>query len=70
MTAAQVIRFPLERTRPEPFVDLRAVMDHYGRSERWIRYQLADGMPSHRCCKRLLRFKLSEVQEWFDRRNP
>ncbi len=33
MTAARVIRFPLERTRPEPLVDLRAVMDHYGVSE-------------------------------------
>ena len=40
MTAATVIRFPLERRQPRRLVALAELIDLYGMSERWWRYQI------------------------------
>ena len=60
-----VIRFPVERRQPVQLVDMGALIAAFGFSERWWRYRLAEGLPSHRWGGRL-RFDLSEVRSWLE----
>lgn len=66
MTGATLIRFPVERRQPRRLVPLGELIDLYGMSERWWRYQLAAGMPRHRFGRRALRFDPVEVEEWME----
>ena len=52
---------------PERLLNLHELMALHGMSERWFRYQIADGMPCHRWGRRL-RFRASEVEAWLDAR--
>lgn len=63
--SAQVIRFPVERRHPEPYVNLSELQELFGGSERWWRYRIKEGLPAHRWGKRL-RFKPSEVERWLE----
>lgn len=55
-----------EKSGPEleHWVGTRAVAEHLGRTERWVR-QYAPAMPHYRIGKEY-RFKLSEVDRWID----
>ena len=66
MNSAQVIAFPIERrVQPPPrrLVPLSELQAMYGFSERWWRYRIRDGMPSHRWAGGL-RFDTEEVETW------
>jgi predicted DNA-binding transcriptional regulator AlpA len=65
---ATIIRFPVERRQPRRLVTLAELIDLYGMSERWWRYQVAAGMPKHRFGKRALRFDPAEVEQWMEER--
>ena len=65
--SARVIPFPLQRRRSPRLVSLPVVCRHFGFSERWFRYRLAEGMPAYRYGRRL-RFDLDEVREWLEER--
>lgn len=62
---AEILRFPTERTRPARLVDMRELREHFGMSERYWRYRIADGLPVHRW-GRTLRFDLNEVKHWIE----
>ena len=62
-----VIRFPVERRQPRQLVDLAALCKQFSMSERWFRYRIAEGMPTHRFGRRL-RFDVSEVEAWMEAR--
>ena len=63
---ARILRFPLERRQPHRLVSLSELIDLYGMSERWWRYQIAGGLPIHRFGKRVLRFDPAEVEQWME----
>jgi hypothetical protein len=61
---AQVIAFPRERAAPTTrLVPLRELQELFAGSERWWRYRIAEGMPTHRYCAQL-RFDPAEVERW------
>jgi predicted DNA-binding transcriptional regulator AlpA len=62
-----IVRFPLERRLPRRLVSIRELQDQFGMSERWFRYRIAEGMPTHRWGSRL-RFDASEVEAWMKER--
>jgi predicted DNA-binding transcriptional regulator AlpA len=66
VTAATVIRFPVERRQPRRLVALPELIAAYGMSERWWRYQVAAGLPVHRFGRRALRFDPVEVEAWME----
>jgi predicted DNA-binding transcriptional regulator AlpA len=66
--SAQVIRFPAHRREPEPLLKMRDLCDRYGFSERWFRYRIAEGMPTHKWGGGL-RFRASEVEAWMEDRH-
>lgn len=64
---ADVIRFPPSRMRRdrEPWSTKADVMAYLQVSDRWIELRYRDGFPHHKDPhSRLVRFKLSEVDEW------
>lgn len=63
--AVSVLRFPVERRQPRRLVTLRELQEQFGMSERWWRYQRANGLPVHKWGSRL-RFDPDEVVEWLD----
>jgi hypothetical protein len=64
---ATVVPFP--RRGFEPWLSKRQVAAHYGYSTRWVELRMREGMPSHvRGGQR--RFLLSEVETWFEGRQP
>jgi predicted DNA-binding transcriptional regulator AlpA len=63
---ATVIRFPVERRQPRRLVPLTELIELYGFSERWWRYQIAAGLPAHRFGQRALRFDPLEVEAWME----
>jgi predicted DNA-binding transcriptional regulator AlpA len=65
---ATIIRFPVERRDPRRLVPLTELIDLYGFSERWWRYQIAAGLPIHRFGRRALRFDPAEVEQWLEER--
>jgi excisionase family DNA binding protein len=65
--SAEVIRFPTERRLPPQLLTLTELRVYLGMSERWIRYQIASGLPVHRYGNRL-RFKVDEVESWLKER--
>ncbi len=67
MSTARVIAFPQHRREPEPLLTLRQLAARCQRSERWLRYRLAEGMPSHRWGGGH-RFRFSEVEAWMGER--
>ena len=61
---AKVIRFPVERRQPPCLIGLPELQKHFGFSERWWRYRIAErDFPTHRYGGRL-RFDLQEVDDW------
>jgi excisionase family DNA binding protein len=66
MQTAKIIQFP---TRPghEPAMTAAQLATELGMSERWIAYQVAAGMPSHKY-GRARRFRLTEVERWLERK--
>jgi predicted DNA-binding transcriptional regulator AlpA len=64
---ASIVRFPVERRRPEPLLTLAELMLELGWSERWWRYRIAEGLPAVRWGG-TLRFRMSEVQAWMEAR--
>lgn len=63
---ATVVPFPRRRGF-EPWLTKKQVAAHYGYSTRWVELRVRDGMPSHpRGGQR--RFVLSEIEDWFERR--
>ena len=66
MSAGVLIRFPVERRQPRRLVPLAGLIDGYGMSERWWRYQIAAGLPTHRFGRRALRFDPAEVEQWIE----
>lgn len=62
-----VVRFPVERRQPRQLVSIRELQDQFGMSERWFRYRIAEGLPSHRFGSRL-RFDPVEVKLWIGER--
>ncbi len=63
---AKVIRFPVERRQPPRLVALAELQEHFGFSERWWRYRIAEhGFPTRRYGGRL-RFDLQEVHDWLE----
>ena len=66
MSSSSVIRFPTERRHPRRFVSLAELIELYGMSERWWRYQIAAGMPSRRWGRRALRFDPIDVEAWME----
>jgi len=64
---ARILQFPSERRQARRLVDLAELIAELGMSERWWRYRLTEGMPSHRYGSRL-RFDPSEVQAWIEQR--
>ena len=66
MSAGVLIRFPVERRQPRRLVPLGELIDAYGMSERWWRYQIAAGLPAHRFGRRALRFDAVEVEAWLE----
>jgi predicted DNA-binding transcriptional regulator AlpA len=66
MSAGVLIRFPVERRQPRRLVPLGELIDAYGMSERWWRYQIAAGLPAHRFGRRALRFDPVEVEAWIE----
>ncbi|MEJ7786417.1 MAG: hypothetical protein WKF96_16560 [Solirubrobacteraceae bacterium] len=65
--AARVVAFPAHRRRPEALLTLSELMAQLGRSERWWRYRIAEGMPTVRWGG-TLRFRASEVEDWMRER--
>jgi excisionase family DNA binding protein len=63
---AKVIPFP-DRARIERYLTAVELSEVLGMSERWIAYRVQEGLPSHRY-GRSRRFKLSEVEDWLERR--
>lgn len=61
-----VIQFPSRQ--PEPLLTLRELSERYKFSERFWRYRLAEGMPSHRWGGQH-RFRASEVEAWMEARS-
>lgn len=66
---ATVIPFPADRRHLRRLVSIADLMDLYGFSERWWRYQIAAGMPAHRFGRRALRFDPAEVERWMEGHN-
>jgi predicted DNA-binding transcriptional regulator AlpA len=66
---ATLIRFPLERRQPRRLVSLAELIELYGMSERWWRYQIAEGLPHRRFGRRALRFDPLEVESWMETRS-
>lgn len=64
--SAELLRFPVERRQPRRLVGLSDLIGLYGMSERWWRYQVAAGMPTHRFGQRALRFDPVEVERWME----
>lgn len=52
----------------EPLLTKKQLARQIDKSERWIEYRLAEGMPSSRDRKRRRRFVLSDVQAWLEGR--
>ena len=50
----------------EPWLTIRELGDHLGCSERWIKYRLADGLPSAMIAGRR-KLKASEAEKWLER---
>ncbi len=67
MNTARVIAFPQHRREPEPLLTLKQLAERFQRSERWLRYRLKEGMPSHKWGGGH-RFRLSEVEQWMEER--
>lgn len=67
--SARVIAFPVERRvkAARRLVSLRELQATWGGSERWWRYRIAEGMPTHRYCASL-RFAVDEVEGWLKER--
>jgi hypothetical protein len=64
--SATVVPFP-RRLGFEPWLAKKQVAAHYGYSTRWVELRIREGMPSHfRGGQR--RFLLSEIEDWFERR--
>jgi predicted DNA-binding transcriptional regulator AlpA len=61
------LRFPVERRQTARLVNLAELAELLGGSERWWRYRISEGMPSHRWGSRL-RFDPSEVKLWLEER--
>jgi hypothetical protein len=53
----------------EPWVTKRQLAVHLGFSTRWVELRLREGMPS-RLMGGCRRFRLSEVEDWVDARQP
>ena len=53
----------------EPWFTKRQLAVHLGFSTRWVELRLREGMPS-RLMGGCRRFRLSEVEEWIDARQP
>ncbi len=66
---ADLIRFPVERRREQRLVPISGLQELFGGSERWWRYKVAEGMPTHRFGRRL-RFDPDEVRAWMAERYP
>lgn len=64
---ARVIQFPAHRREPEPLLTMSELVERYRRSERWFRYRVAEGMPSHRWGG-TRHFRASEVEAWMEAR--
>jgi predicted DNA-binding transcriptional regulator AlpA len=64
---AQVIQFPSERRQASRLLTLTELREHFGYSERWFRYRLAEGLPARRWGGRL-RFDAVEVERWLEAR--
>lgn len=62
-----IVRFPTERRQPRRLVDLAELRELHHMSERWFRYRIAEGMPTHRYGSRL-RFDPAEVERWLEER--
>lgn len=68
---AQVIPFPVHRMRrdTERWVDKKELADHLGVSETWIERRYKMGLPHFKDPgSRLVRFRISEVEEWMGTR--
>lgn len=64
---ARVIAFPTHRRHPEPLLTLAELMERFGRSERWWRYRIAEGLPVVRWGG-TLRFRATDVESWMEER--
>jgi predicted DNA-binding transcriptional regulator AlpA len=62
-----VLRFPVEQRQARRLLTLGELIGMFGYSERWWRYRLAEGLPSHKWGARL-RFDPTEVREWLEER--
>jgi excisionase family DNA binding protein len=63
---ARIIQFP-QRPGNEPMLTIAELALQLHMSERWIAYQVKEGMPSHKF-GRSRRFRLSDVETWLERR--
>ena len=50
----------------EPWVTIRELAEHLGCSERWIKYRLADGLPSALIAGRR-KMKVAEAERWLEK---
>ena len=64
--SAKIIQFPGSR-QAAPLLNLAELIEVFGYSERFWRYRIAEGMPTHRWAHRL-RFRVDEVESWLQRR--
>jgi hypothetical protein len=64
---ARIIQFPTQRRQPRKLVNVAELQELFGGSERWWRYRIAEGMPTHRWGRRL-RFDPVEVENWMGER--
>jgi predicted DNA-binding transcriptional regulator AlpA len=64
----ELVRFPAYRMRKdrEPWIDKDELAEYLGRSTRWIELRMRDsGLPHHKGERsRLVRFRISDVDEW------
>ena len=66
---ADAIRLPFEWRREQRLVPISGLQALFGGSERWWRYKVAEGMPTHRFGRRL-RFDPDEVLAWMHEKYP
>jgi hypothetical protein len=50
----------------EPWLDSKELADHLGCSVRWIKYRLADGLPSTLIAGRH-KFKIADAEKWLEK---
>jgi hypothetical protein len=65
--SSNVVLFPGELRHTSRLVPLSELRDHYGYSERWWRYRLAEGLPKRKWGGRV-RFDPIEVERWMEER--